>query len=621
MAHTLRAILMLGAAAGLGATLSGCGPDDGAQTQSKQAIADVEWPLSAYGIDAPADTDALPPLPDAEPMAPAAPVARAASSNVSYANAPRYYDESYYRDEDGPDRYDQSADDGGGDPYALIALAGVLGGVLGSAPPDYGFGYEGAQPWAWETGDHYRRYAEPIDGGYRYYYYAPRQERPFLVRDPYYSYGYRGDRIAYIYDRDGRVIDRRRAERQRLVGDRYRTRGYDLYRASQRERRFGVSAPLWAQRRGEVAREQARWDRVRQERRGWRDWDRRHDDVVAARWTQERAARRFASDRFDTWRKTDYRGEAPRFYREAARDRQLRKAALAQRETLRRQQALRAEQRRMHERRQEQRIAVAARHDPPRFMGVDGRPFTRPDDARREQQRREQAHRAQIAREQQRRDGAARQQREVQAHRDDVRRQAAARSEQARSQQVRRAQQQKARQAQLVRAQATRKQQQQAQRQRTAQEARRAQQVRAEQARARQASTQQARQRQQQAERARVRQASTEQARQRREAASARQQQARAVQQRRASQARQAQQKQAQVQQARQRQQQQAQRAQARQAQAKQSQARQAQARQAQARQAQAHQAQQRQAQARQRAQRRDAGADARRRVAAREHR
>src|SRR5690606_24358814 len=188
-----------------------------------------------------------------------------------YDYAPMYdyapeYDDSYYAPLDDSYYYEPEAGSGSGD-YALLALAAVLAGMLGDSPPDYGFGYGGVQPWAWQTGDRYVRYAEPVYDGYRYYYYEPDSYRPFLVRDPYYSYGYRGDRLVAIYDRDGRIIDARRAERQRLAARTYYARAERLHRAAERERRFGVPAPLWERRRDEIARERRQWEQARAERR------------------------------------------------------------------------------------------------------------------------------------------------------------------------------------------------------------------------------------------------------------------------------------------------------------------------------------------------------------------
>src|SRR3546814_13319776 len=62
---------------------------------------------------------------------------------------------------------------------------------------------------------------EPIDDGYRTYYYQPGAAEPYFIRDPYYGYGYSGGTIAVIYGPDGRAHDRARwAQRseERRVG-------------------------------------------------------------------------------------------------------------------------------------------------------------------------------------------------------------------------------------------------------------------------------------------------------------------------------------------------------------------------------------------------------------------
>ena len=70
--------------------------------------------------------------------------------------------------------------------------------ALGDAPPDYGFEYEGADPWAWQGYDDSLMVAEPIDDGYRYYYYRPGADEPYFIRDPWYSYGFAGGLLAVI---------------------------------------------------------------------------------------------------------------------------------------------------------------------------------------------------------------------------------------------------------------------------------------------------------------------------------------------------------------------------------------------------------------------------------------
>ncbi|MGB3166864.1 MAG: hypothetical protein WBA68_08835, partial [Alteraurantiacibacter sp.] len=228
-----------------------------------------------------------------------------------------YYEEAYSSHGDQP-YYDRSA---GTDQYSWLALAAMVGRVLGDSPPDYAYRYNDVQPWAWRTNDGYYRHAEPVRGGYRYYYYEPRSARPFLVRDPIYSYGYRENRLIAVYDRDGRVLRRDRMRERYRAGDAYFDRGTRLYRAASSGDRFGVSAPLWQRRSGSIMAEQRRWDRARAERRAWREWDRRHERAADRRWKQERRARRDANRQFVRWQRDDYRSAAPVLYRDASQPR------------------------------------------------------------------------------------------------------------------------------------------------------------------------------------------------------------------------------------------------------------------------------------------------------------
>src|SRR3546814_3268294 len=65
---------------------------------------------------------------------------------------------------------------------------------------------------------------EPIDDGYRTYYYQPGAAEPYFIRDPYYGYGYSGGTIAVIYGPDGRALDRARWAQQRRAASRYYAR-------------------------------------------------------------------------------------------------------------------------------------------------------------------------------------------------------------------------------------------------------------------------------------------------------------------------------------------------------------------------------------------------------------
>jgi hypothetical protein len=220
-----------------------------------------------------------------------------------------YYDEAGYYGDAG--YYDQST---GSHDFMWPALAALIASVIGDSPPDYGFDHYGVQPWAWRTGDGYYRLVEPIYGGNRYYYYAPGAGQPFLVRDPYFSYGYRDDRLVALYDRDGRVMDERAARRQRKAAQQYLARAETLYRAARADSRTGVAVRDWEQRLPVLAGDQRRWRQAKAEQAAWRQWDKQYERGLRERWRRESAAREQAARRVESWRETSYRGPAPRLY-------------------------------------------------------------------------------------------------------------------------------------------------------------------------------------------------------------------------------------------------------------------------------------------------------------------
>lgn len=332
MSGIVRKNLRFGGVIGALALLAACGGDDKTSEQAGSfplagSASQFDWPMEdpsfrddgEYVADASGSgggylPDNWQPLPAARPMV--------ASSGPRYDYAPSY---DYY--DDGPVYYDDSPSD---DSYAWLALASMIGGTFGDAPPDYYFDYGDVEPWVWETEDHYIRYAEPLDDGYRYYYYEPYAVRPFLIRDPDYSYGYRDDRLVVIYDDHGRVLDGRRAWHQRRAAANYYARARSLHQHWQDSPRYGVSAPRWDSRRDIVTREQRQWDRARDRQNGWRNWDTRNERAIGSHWVGERAARQYAAQRFDGWRREDYRGPAPRFNVEARQEERVQQAALRQ---------------------------------------------------------------------------------------------------------------------------------------------------------------------------------------------------------------------------------------------------------------------------------------------------
>ncbi|MCP3728847.1 hypothetical protein M9978_00245 [Sphingomonas sp. MG17] len=266
----------------------------------------------------------LPPLPEALPMT-------AETQPLEYAPAAARL----------PAARQLSYADPGDDGYAWIDRADTVFDVIGDAPPDYGFDYDDVEPWGWEAAGGYVTYAEPIDDDYyRYYYYEPGADYPYLVRDPWNSYGYSGDRIVAVYDAGGALLPWAMASQRVDYGSRYYARAADLRRAAARERR-GVAAPVWAERRPAIVQAQRQWAAARETQPAWREWRQRDGAQVArAQVREERQARRAAAQRFASWQQEGLRGSAPDLYGRAQRqaDRAQRQAArVAQRQTEREQ--------------------------------------------------------------------------------------------------------------------------------------------------------------------------------------------------------------------------------------------------------------------------------------------
>ena len=242
---------------------------------------------------------ALPPLPAVLPLAagPATPVRYAPAA----AALPRARALGYARASDR-------------DRYAWIDRADRISDTIGDAPPDYAFDYEdGVEPYGWETSGGYRTYAEPVDGGYRYYYYDQGADAPYLVRDPYYSYGYSGGRIVTVYDRGGRALAEDQAARKEDTASRYYQRARALRAAADARQRRGVIAAQWADRRPAISGQHAEWDRARDDDPEWRAYRNDHpaedQRLVAERDAREQAARHFGS-----WQEQGFQGNAPALY-------------------------------------------------------------------------------------------------------------------------------------------------------------------------------------------------------------------------------------------------------------------------------------------------------------------
>jgi len=183
--------------------------------------------------------------------------------------------------------------------------------VLSDAPPDYYFDYDGVDPWAWEGYDQSVVFLEPVDDGYRYYYYRPGTDQPYFVRDPYYGYGYDNGQLAVVYDSYGAVVPYSNYGARLDYAGRYLARGRDLYLASRRSDRRAVSAANWAARGGAISASQARWSAVRDRQPQWRDYSRRTSPTQANYWREEGVRRQADTRRFAAWRSDSFRSPPP----------------------------------------------------------------------------------------------------------------------------------------------------------------------------------------------------------------------------------------------------------------------------------------------------------------------
>lgn len=197
------------------------------------------------------------------------------------------------------------------DDYAYADDAYAFNQALGDAPPDYGFDYGGTEPWAWQGYDNSRVFVEPVDDGYRYYYYRPDADEPYFVRDPDYGYGYDNGALAVIYAASGAVLPFADYGPRLGYASRYLARGEDLYRASRGNERRAVIAANWAARQDAIAASRDRWAAAASRQAGWQAYRARVADQQAQHWAQEAQRRDADAHRFATWHDDGFRGAPP----------------------------------------------------------------------------------------------------------------------------------------------------------------------------------------------------------------------------------------------------------------------------------------------------------------------
>ncbi|MBS0295646.1 MAG: hypothetical protein JSR45_04990 [Proteobacteria bacterium] len=165
-------------------------------------------------------------------------------------------------------------------------------------PPDYTFDYGGVYPWAWRADDNALALAEPVSDGYRYYYYHPGDDYPFLVQDPDYAYGYNDGALITVFDSFGRVVPRFEYVQRAPIAARYLDRGRGLFQAARAPNRRAVTQAAWLERRAQVAAITERWARDRERNEGWRNFRAQHAPQQQAMWAPERYRREAAAARF-----------------------------------------------------------------------------------------------------------------------------------------------------------------------------------------------------------------------------------------------------------------------------------------------------------------------------------
>jgi len=180
--------------------------------------------------------------------------------------------------------------------YGYAERAYALDRAFYEAPPDYGFYSDEIEPWAWRSYDGYTVFAEPIESGYRYYYYEPGVDWPFFVRTPDYGYGYgAGGVLLVIYSSTGVLLPYDRYADYAPRAGRYWARGETLYSAS-RARHAPVVYDNWLARRPILTRSQTPWMSAADRRPEWRGYRERDDSRELRHFARERDRRQQAID-------------------------------------------------------------------------------------------------------------------------------------------------------------------------------------------------------------------------------------------------------------------------------------------------------------------------------------
>lgn len=196
--------------------------------------------------------------------------------------------------------------------YAYLDRASDVQDEIGDAPPDYDYrNDDGVSPWVWQTHGGDRRYAEPSSDGYRYYYYQPGAQYPYLVRTHDYSYAYAGAALVAIYALSGALVSPDRYDGYRDQASRYFWRGQQLRQASDQREHRGVNAANWAAQRAQFSAAQANWAADRAQQAEWQAYHAQNDPSQRPGWQQEHQRRQQVAQQFSGWQSRGLEGPPP----------------------------------------------------------------------------------------------------------------------------------------------------------------------------------------------------------------------------------------------------------------------------------------------------------------------
>jgi len=184
-----------------------------------------------------------------------------------------------------------------GEQYAYLNQAYAFSRSLADAPPDYGYDYQGEEPWVWQSPDGYYRVAERLPRGVRYFYYAPGASTPYLIQDPQYSYAYSQGYLTAVYGPNGELAPSDVEAQQASAAGLYLAWAEGLYAAARRQEHVAIAQSYWDANRQAVYADEARWSAGQQQNQAWAAYSQAHQSDQA-HWAAQRYMRAAEAARF-----------------------------------------------------------------------------------------------------------------------------------------------------------------------------------------------------------------------------------------------------------------------------------------------------------------------------------